>query len=108
MDLISRLILSFSFRFHLFISFLLRVILIFYADYQDNNFLVKYTDVDYRVYSDAAKRIFISGGSPYDRHTYRYTPVLAWMLYPNVTVTPLFGKFLFAAFDVASGALIYR
>ena len=67
---------------------------------------VKFTDVDYRVFTDAARHIY-KDGSPYDRHTYRYTPLLAWMLIPNVNVSPLFGKFLFCGFDIIAGHLIY-
>lgn len=39
------------------------------------------------------------------RHTYRYTPLLAWMLMPTATFAP-FGKIVFIIFDVLSGALI--
>ena len=45
-------------------------------------------------------------GSPFDRHTYRYTPLLALILTPNVFLHPLWGKFLFVAFDLFSALLI--
>ena len=60
----------------------------------------------HRVFTDAARHMN-EGGSPYARSTYRYTPILAFLLIPNVTLTPLFGKFLFSAFDVVAGQLIY-
>ena len=62
--------------------------MVIYGDYHDINNEVKYTDVDYKVFTDAARHVSM-GESPYERHTYRYTPVLAWMLLRNVsTVLP--------------------
>ena len=46
--------------------------------------------------------------SPYTRDTYRYTPLLALLLVPNVFLHPSFGKYLFAAFDIVNGIIIYN
>lgn len=53
-----------------------------YSAYQDYYANLKYTDLDYSVYTDAAKYV-LEGGTPYDRHTFRYTPILAYMMIPN-------------------------
>ena len=44
-----------SFRTVLLVSTLLRVGLILYSEWHDAHSVVKYTDIDYRVFSDAAR-----------------------------------------------------
>lgn len=57
------------------IALVVRVVLIIFGEWQDSVMALKYTDVDYRVFSDGAA--FVSQGlSPYLRSTYRYTPLL--------------------------------
>jgi len=100
------LVLSLSFRTQLTFALLVRLAAIYYSEWHDRHFLVKFTDVDYNVFTDAARHA-LDGSSPFDRHTYRYTPWLAWALTPNLTVSPHFGKLFFGVLDVFSGWLIY-
>lgn len=90
------------------IATLLRLILLVYGVWQDAHSALKYTDIDYLVFTDAA-RALSRGASPYARDTYRYTPLLAWLLLP--TASPgffSFGKILFALADLGAGWLILR
>jgi phosphatidylinositol glycan class M len=95
---------------------LLRAILLLYGLYQDANTAIKYTDIDYLVFTDAARSVSRSQ-SPYTRETYRYTPLLAWLLLPTAWRTSsrlgnaaffASGKVLFAVADLAAGWLIER
>ncbi|KAJ9454735.1 GPI mannosyltransferase 1 [Diplonema papillatum] len=85
-------------------AFALRLAMIAYGCWHDAAMPVKYTDVDYEVFTDAALRV-CAGRSPYDRQTYRYPPTLAVLLTPNCLWKP-FGKVLFAAADVACGLVL--
>ncbi|SPO02076.1 related to mannosyltransferase [Cephalotrichum gorgonifer] len=88
------------------LAFLLRLVLLFYGLLQDALSPVKYTDIDYLVFTDAARFVSL-GGSPYDRETYRYTPLLAWLLVPTTWFFS-FGKVIFAAADLVAGWLVAR
>jgi len=80
----------------LLFSALFRVVLIVYGEWQDSHMEVRYTDVDYLVFSDAASLMAL-GDSPYKRTTYRYSPLLAFLLIPNSIIHRSWGKFLFSA-----------
>lgn len=88
-----------------FFASALRLGLVFWSVYQDAHFDVKYTDIDYFVYTDAARHV-VNGGSPYERATYRYPPILAVILTPNVLLHEAFGKIIFSCLDIAVGVLI--
>lgn len=86
---------------------IIRLLAIGYGLHHDSYNDLKYTDIDYRVYTDAAEYV-VKGQSPYQRETYRYTPVLAWLLTPNITTSwDSYGKILFSLFDILACYLIY-
>ncbi|TXG73612.1 hypothetical protein EZV62_002191 [Acer yangbiense] len=97
---------SMDIRTVLLFSAIFRIILIIYGEWQDSHMEVRYTDVDYLVFSDAAS-FMASGESPYKRTTYRYSPLLAFLLIPNSIIHRSWGKFLFSALDLLVGWFIY-
>ena len=88
-------------------SFIFRVCLLIYGEWQDARFAVKFTDIDYQVFSDASGHV-IRGHSPFSRATYRYTPLLAFLLVPNHLLCFSFGKILFVICDLIVGWLIHE
>ena len=90
------------------LAILLRAILLVYGLIQDKYSPLPYTDIDYFVFTDAARYVSL-GLSPYERETYRYTPLLAWILLPTAWPGAAwfsFGKILFATADIVAGWLI--
>ena len=82
-----------------------RLLLLVFGAWQDEHLEVKYTDIDYGVFTDGAELV-VQGRSPFDRPTYRYTPLLALVLTPNVWLHAAFGKVLFATADLIIGLQI--
>lgn len=95
------------FSVHCLLAFAVRLLLIAYGEYQDRVLRVSYTDIDYVVFSEAAKHV-TNGQSPYVREDYRYTPLLAYLLTPNLFLFAAFGKVLFSGVDIAVGVLLHR
>ena len=94
-------------RVLLLVSLFFRVALLLYGEWQDARFAVKFTDIDYHVFSDASRHVF-QGESPFLRATYRYTPLLAFMLVPNHLLFFSFGKLLFIICDLLVGFITYE
>ena len=89
------------------LSWLGRLLLILYGVWHDSRQELQYTDIDYWVFSDASLHVK-EGGSPYERDTYRYTPLLAWLLLPNHILSIHYGKVLFITLDVLVAWCIER
>jgi len=78
------------------------------AEHMDRQSLTnKYTDVDYEVFSDAATHVR-NNASPYDRHTYRYTPIAAYICLVNNFIHPQACKVVFILFDMLMGIVYWR
>ena len=89
------------------VSLTLRYLIIIITEYLYYNYGVLYTDIDYHVFSDGAKHV-AKLESPYERETYRYTPLLAVLMIPNVKIWYPIGKFLLSTIDVGVGYLIEK
>jgi len=88
-------------------AFAIRLALVYVAKLVDESPAPKkYTDVDYDVFTDAAQHV-AHGSSPYARHTYRYTPLAAYICLVNIYIHPLAGKVVFCALDVLMGMLMW-
>ncbi|CAF0993269.1 unnamed protein product [Adineta steineri] len=93
---------------HAIISLVLHLLLILGGEFYDKDLAGEgplYTDIDYRVVTDASNHI-LQNESPYRRTTYRYTPLLAYLLTPNLFLDENWGKLIFSICDVFVGLLI--
>ena len=88
-------------------SLIIRYLIIIITEILYYKFNILYTDIDYHVFSDGAKEL-LKGKNPYERETYRYTPILAFLMTPNIFFYYSFGKFLLSSIDVFVGFLIEK
>ena len=84
-----------------------RLIVVYIAKLIDeSDFPMRYTDTDYDVFSDAATHVY-NGDSPFKRHTYRYTPLAAYICLVNNIFHPLAGKIVFVLIDLAMCQMLW-
>lgn len=88
---------------------LLRLALLAYSVYHDTHVEhIKYTDIDYRVFTNGSEAL-VHSRSPYEDQEYRYPPLVALIFVPNVLLkTELYGKLLLIFGDIICGQLHYR
>ncbi|EFA00721.2 GPI mannosyltransferase 1-like Protein [Tribolium castaneum] len=96
---------SLDYKVHLLVSLVVRLALVAYGVYHDQVSSVPYTDIDYKVFTDAARHV-LDHKSPFERHTYRYSPLVAYLMIPNITLHSSFGKILFCIIDLIDATLI--
>lgn len=89
------------------LGILIRILFLLIGLYMDLYSHVKFTDLDYKVVTDGAKYV-LQGKSPYERHTFRYTPFLAYLMIPNVTWNENFGKIFLVLCDILVGIFILK
>ncbi len=61
------------------------------------------TDVDYKVALDSTLY-----DSPYERHTYRYSPLLSFVMSPSYKIHQTFGKYIIAFIDIIAAFFTYK
>lgn len=96
---------SFIVKYRFLIGLFIRFIIVFVTDYLEYNGLLNYQDIDYLVFTDGARHS-LNFESPYKRETFRYSPLMAYIMIPNLIISRAFGKYLFCICDVSIGILI--
>ena len=96
------------YRHPFLIGLFIRILVaLFFPALFDHGVGVQYTDVDYYVFTDAAQLVQ-DGRSPYERHTYRYTPFLAALLAMFGNSMTISSRLLFCLADALCGYIILK
>ena len=88
-------------------SLFIRFSIVIITEYLYHNYGILYTDIDYHVFSDGANHLS-KLESPYERETYRYTPILAFLMIPNIKIYYPIGKLFLCTIDVFVAFLIEK
>jgi phosphatidylinositol glycan class M len=99
-------VLNFLVKYRYILALVLRIGLVLVNELIDNYFNRNITDIDYHVVSDGARHVFSSPDGPYKRETYRYSPLLAYLMLPNIYLYYEFAKIVLCIIDVFIGKLI--
>lgn len=83
----------------------IRFIIIIISDLLESFNIFSYSDIDYTVFTDGAYYVS-KNQSPFKRETYRYSPIMAYVMLPNIYIHRTIGKYIFSICDVYSGYLI--
>lgn len=84
-----------------------RLSVMLYGIFHDNKIShIKYTDIDYRVFTNASQAL-ADNRSPYQDREYRYPPIVAFIFLPNIFINEHFGKLALVLVDTLCGHMIY-
>lgn len=88
-------------------GFIVRLIALSYSILHDKHVdHIKYTDIDYHVFTNGTKAI-LDGRSPYDDPEYRYPPLVALVFFANILLNENSGKLLLIFSDILCGQVLY-
>lgn len=87
---------------------ILRLVALIYAITHDHYVdHIKYTDIDYHVFTNGSQAI-IDNRSPFEDTEYRYSPIVALIFVPNILLNHHYGKLLLIIVDILCSQIIYR
>jgi phosphatidylinositol glycan class M len=86
--------------------FIIGIVWDYFYQYKQFGIGIRYTDIDYDVFTDAAILTYQGAiNGPYERVTYRYSPIISFLMIPFVSISSSFiiwhfGKLIFIIVDI--------